>query len=76
MNQSNEGQTARMLVDIVLQDIAMQISDKQFAAFCLLWESLQQGSVERLTYFSCRIFFFFFSIKSFTYTFILFLEQN
>ncbi|XP_044592317.1 vacuolar protein sorting-associated protein 13A-like isoform X2 [Cotesia glomerata] len=47
MNQSNEGQAARMLVDIVLQDIAMQISDKQFAAFCLLWESLQQGFVER-----------------------------
>ncbi|XP_053597427.1 intermembrane lipid transfer protein VPS13A [Microplitis demolitor] len=47
MNQSNAGQAARMLVDIVLQDIAMQIYNKQFAAFCLLWESLQQGSVER-----------------------------
>lgn len=48
VNQNAAGQVSRMLVDIVLQDVAMQISEKQFAAFCQLWESLQQGSVERL----------------------------
>ncbi|KAK0164246.1 hypothetical protein PV328_002894 [Microctonus aethiopoides] len=47
VNQNAAGQVSRMLVDIVLQDVAMQISEKQFAAFCQLWESLQQGSVER-----------------------------
>lgn len=47
VNQSNTGQVSRMLVDIVLQDVAMQLSENQFSSFCKLWRSLQQGPVER-----------------------------
>ncbi|XP_028982314.1 vacuolar protein sorting-associated protein 13A [Diachasma alloeum] len=47
VNQSSSGQPSRMLVDIVLQDVAMQLSESQFSSFCKLWRSLQQGPVER-----------------------------
>ncbi|XP_011303575.1 vacuolar protein sorting-associated protein 13C [Fopius arisanus] len=47
VNQSSTGQPSRMLVDIVLQDVAMQLSEGQFSCFCKLWRSLQQGPVER-----------------------------
>ncbi|XP_043273461.1 vacuolar protein sorting-associated protein 13A-like isoform X2 [Venturia canescens] len=47
VNKSSEGQVSRMLVDVVLQDVAMQLSDDQFAALCRLWESYKQGSTER-----------------------------
>ena len=47
VNKSTEGQVSRMLVDVVLQDVAMQFSDGQFTTLCRLWESYKQGSTER-----------------------------
>ncbi|KAF7991246.1 hypothetical protein HCN44_002808 [Aphidius gifuensis] len=45
--QNTNGQVSRMLVDFVLPDVSIQISEEQFTIFCALWESLQQGSIEK-----------------------------
>lgn len=45
---NNSAQVPRMLVDIVLQDVAMQISKQQYIAFCQLRDSLRRADVNRL----------------------------
>lgn len=40
-------QASRMLVDIVLQDVAMQLSEAQYATFCHIHDSLLRAIVNR-----------------------------
>nr|XP_012154530.1 PREDICTED: vacuolar protein sorting-associated protein 13C isoform X3 [Megachile rotundata] len=45
--KGNEAQTSRMLVDIVLHDIAMQISEAQYVTFCHLYDSLLRTIIKK-----------------------------
>ncbi|CAL7940918.1 unnamed protein product [Xylocopa violacea] len=47
IHKGNEAQTSRMLVDIVLHDMAMQISEMQYITFCHLYDSLLRAIVNR-----------------------------
>ncbi|XP_076243831.1 intermembrane lipid transfer protein VPS13A [Calliopsis andreniformis] len=47
IHKGNELQTSRMLVDIVLHDIAMQISEIQYITFCQLYDSLLRAIINR-----------------------------
>ncbi|XP_034193125.2 intermembrane lipid transfer protein VPS13A isoform X1 [Osmia lignaria lignaria] len=45
--KGNETQTSRMLVDIVLHDVAMQISEMQYITFCHLYDSLLRTNIKK-----------------------------
>ncbi|EFN62404.1 Vacuolar protein sorting-associated protein 13A [Camponotus floridanus] len=47
IHKGTEMQASRMLVDIVLQDVAMQLSETQYATFCHIQESLLRAIVNR-----------------------------
>ncbi|XP_020288636.1 vacuolar protein sorting-associated protein 13A-like isoform X2 [Pseudomyrmex gracilis] len=47
IHKGTETQASRMLVDIVLQDVAMQLSEVQYATFCHIYDSLMRAVVNR-----------------------------
>lgn len=47
IHKGTETQVSRMLVDIVLQDVAMQLSEAQYATFCHIYDSLLRATVNR-----------------------------
>ncbi|CAK9815547.1 Intermembrane lipid transfer protein VPS13C [Anthophora plagiata] len=47
IHKGNEAQTSRMLVDIVLHDVAMQISEVQYITFCHLYDSLSRAIINK-----------------------------
>ncbi|XP_011865236.1 PREDICTED: vacuolar protein sorting-associated protein 13A-like isoform X2 [Vollenhovia emeryi] len=47
IHKGTETQASRMLVDIVLQDVAMQLSETQYATFCHIYDSLLRATVNR-----------------------------
>jgi len=47
IHKGTETQASRMLVDIVLQDVAMQLSEAQYATFCHIYDSLLRATVNR-----------------------------
>ncbi|KZC14473.1 Vacuolar protein sorting-associated protein 13C, partial [Dufourea novaeangliae] len=47
IHKGNEAQTSRVLVDIVLQDVAMQVTETQYATFCHLYDSLQRAMINK-----------------------------
>ncbi|EZA49615.1 Vacuolar protein sorting-associated protein 13A [Ooceraea biroi] len=47
IHKGTETQASRMLVDIVLQDVAMQLSETQYATFCHIHDSLIRATVNR-----------------------------
>ncbi|XP_017890538.1 vacuolar protein sorting-associated protein 13C-like [Ceratina calcarata] len=47
IHKGNESQTSRMLVDIVLHDVAMQVSEMQYLTFCYLYDSLSLATVNK-----------------------------
>lgn len=47
IHKGTETQASRMLVDIVLQDVAMQLSEVQYATFCHIYDSLIRAVVNR-----------------------------
>ncbi|XP_072752571.1 intermembrane lipid transfer protein VPS13A [Anoplolepis gracilipes] len=47
IHKGTETQASRMLVDIVLQDVAMQLSETQYATFCHIQDSLLRATVNR-----------------------------
>ncbi|XP_026299715.1 vacuolar protein sorting-associated protein 13C isoform X2 [Apis mellifera] len=47
IHKGNETQTSRMLVDIVLHDVAMQISKMQYVIFCHLYDSLLRAIINK-----------------------------
>ncbi|XP_070527175.1 intermembrane lipid transfer protein VPS13A isoform X2 [Cardiocondyla obscurior] len=47
IHKGTEMQASRMLVDIVLQDVAMQLSEAQYATFCHIHDSLLRATVNR-----------------------------
>ncbi|XP_053983322.1 intermembrane lipid transfer protein VPS13C-like [Hylaeus volcanicus] len=47
IHKGNEAQTSRMLVDIVLHDVAMQVSEAQYITFCHLYDSLLRATINR-----------------------------
>ncbi|XP_011135861.2 vacuolar protein sorting-associated protein 13C-like isoform X2 [Harpegnathos saltator] len=47
IHKGTETQASRMLVDIVLQDVAMQLSEAQYATFCHIHDSLLRAIINR-----------------------------
>jgi len=47
IHKGTELQVSRMLVDVVLQDVAMQLSEMQYATFCHIYDSLIRAIVNR-----------------------------
>ncbi|XP_076634172.1 intermembrane lipid transfer protein VPS13A isoform X1 [Colletes latitarsis] len=47
IHKGNEAQMSRMLVDIVLHDVAMQVSETQYITFCRLYDSLLRAIINR-----------------------------
>ncbi|KAG5314184.1 VP13A protein, partial [Acromyrmex insinuator] len=47
IHKGTETQASRMLVDIVLQDVAMQLSEAQYATFCHIYDSLLRATINR-----------------------------
>ncbi|XP_024221985.1 vacuolar protein sorting-associated protein 13C [Bombus impatiens] len=47
IHKGNETQTSRMLVDIVLHDVAMQVSKAQYITFCHLYNSLSRAIINK-----------------------------
>ncbi|XP_025991463.1 vacuolar protein sorting-associated protein 13A isoform X2 [Solenopsis invicta] len=47
IHKGTEMQASRMLVDIVLQDVAMQLSEAQYATFCHIHDSLLRATINR-----------------------------
>ncbi|KAG7205210.1 hypothetical protein KM043_018296 [Ampulex compressa] len=47
IHKGTESLSSRMLVDIVLQDVAMQISEEQYITFCQLYDSLLRAMINR-----------------------------
>ncbi|KYM95926.1 Vacuolar protein sorting-associated protein 13C [Cyphomyrmex costatus] len=47
IHKGTETQASRMLVDIVLQDVAMQLSEAQYATFCHIYDSLLRTTINR-----------------------------
>ncbi|KAL6266414.1 hypothetical protein P5V15_003265 [Pogonomyrmex californicus] len=47
IHKGTETQASRMLIDIVLQDVAMQLSEAQYATFCHIRDSLLRATVNR-----------------------------
>ncbi|XP_066588204.1 intermembrane lipid transfer protein VPS13A-like isoform X2 [Prorops nasuta] len=45
--KGNQTQASRILVDIVLQDVAMQIQEAQYYTICYLYDSLQRAVLKR-----------------------------
>lgn len=57
IHKGNETQTSRMLVDIVLHDVAMQVSKVQYITFCHLYYSVLRAIINKCVFVS---FFFYF----------------
>ncbi|OAD54827.1 Vacuolar protein sorting-associated protein 13C, partial [Eufriesea mexicana] len=57
IHKGNEAQTSRMLVDIVLHDVAMQVSKVQYITFCYLYNSLLRAIINKpyVKYRPCEI---------------------
>nr|XP_012219129.1 PREDICTED: vacuolar protein sorting-associated protein 13A-like isoform X1 [Linepithema humile] len=47
IHKGTEMQASRMLVDVVLQDVAMQLSEAQYATFCHIHDSMLRATVNR-----------------------------
>ncbi|KAK9294042.1 hypothetical protein QLX08_011233 [Tetragonisca angustula] len=47
IHKGNETQTSRMLVDIVLHDVAMQVSKVQYITFCHLYNSVLRAIINK-----------------------------
>ncbi|XP_014604811.1 PREDICTED: vacuolar protein sorting-associated protein 13C-like [Polistes canadensis] len=47
IHKGSDVQTSRILIDLVLQDVAMQISEMQYITFCHLYDSLQRATINR-----------------------------
>ncbi|KOX79049.1 Vacuolar protein sorting-associated protein 13C [Melipona quadrifasciata] len=47
IHKGNETQTSRMLVDIVLHDVAMQVSKVQYITFCHLYNSMLRAIINK-----------------------------
>ncbi|XP_076222912.1 intermembrane lipid transfer protein VPS13A isoform X2 [Nomia melanderi] len=47
IHKGNEAQTSRMLVDIVLHDVAMQVTELQYITFCHLYDSLERAIINK-----------------------------
>ncbi|XP_077263954.1 intermembrane lipid transfer protein VPS13A isoform X2 [Temnothorax americanus] len=47
VHKGTETQASRMLVDIVLQDVAMQLFEAQYATFCHIYDSLLRATINR-----------------------------
>lgn len=58
ISKATETRDSRMLVDIVLQDVAMQISKDQYITFLRLYDSLHRATVSRLVSVNFQLNFF------------------
>ncbi|XP_047356214.1 vacuolar protein sorting-associated protein 13C-like isoform X2 [Vespa velutina] len=47
IHKGSDVQTSRILIDIVLQDVAMQFSEMQYITFCHLYDSLLRAIINR-----------------------------
>ncbi|XP_076670615.1 intermembrane lipid transfer protein VPS13A isoform X2 [Andrena cerasifolii] len=47
IHKGNKSQTSRILVDIVLHDVAMQVSEVQYLTFCHLYDSLFRAIINK-----------------------------
>ncbi|KAK2588797.1 hypothetical protein KPH14_001672 [Odynerus spinipes] len=47
IHKGSDVQTSRILIDIVLQDVAMQVSEMQYITFCHLYDSLLRAIINR-----------------------------
>ncbi|XP_078045899.1 intermembrane lipid transfer protein VPS13A isoform X2 [Augochlora pura] len=47
IHKGNEAQACRMLVDIVLHDVAMQVTEQQYITFCHLYDSLERAIINK-----------------------------
>ncbi|XP_076375159.1 intermembrane lipid transfer protein VPS13A isoform X2 [Megalopta genalis] len=47
IHKGNEAQPCRMLVDIVLHDVAMQVTEQQYITFCHLYDSLERAIINK-----------------------------